>query len=61
MTDKLIHTKILCYACYALLLLPSFSITLQKQVGYLNKEWLPWLQTNWRDSGYKRFALELKT
>ena len=24
-------------------------------------EWLPWLQTNWRDSGYKRFALVLET
>jgi len=27
----------------------------------LTTEWLPWLQTNWRDSGYKRFALVLKT
>jgi len=26
-------------------------------------EWLhvPWLQTNWRDSGYERFALVLET
>ena len=24
-------------------------------------EWLPWLQTNWRDSGYERFALVLQT
>jgi len=31
--------------------------TLQKQVGYLTPEWLPWLQANWRDSGYERFAL----
>jgi len=23
-------------------------------------EWLPWLQTNWRDSGYERFALVLR-
>ena len=27
--------------------------SLQKQV-VLTKEWLPWLQTNWRDSGYER-------
>ena len=26
----------------------------------LTTEWLPWLQTNWRDSGYKKFALVLK-
>ena len=25
----------------------------QKQVGYLTTDWLPWLQTNWRDSGYE--------
>ena len=24
-------------------------------------EWLPWLQTNWRDSGYAWFALVLET
>ena len=24
-------------------------------------EWFPWLQTNWRDSGYGRFALLLET
>ena len=24
-------------------------------------EWLPWLQTNWRDSGYERFAFGIKT
>ena len=24
-------------------------------------EWSPWLQTNWRDSGYERFALVMKT
>jgi len=23
----------------------------------LTTEWLLWLQTNWRDSGYERFAL----
>ena len=22
----------------------------------LTTEWSPWLQTNWRDSGYERFA-----
>ena len=27
----------------------------------LTTEWLPWLQTNWRDSGYERFALVLET
>jgi len=25
--------------------------------SYLTTEWLPWLQTSWRDSGYQRFAL----
>ena len=25
----------------------------------LTTEWLPWLQTNWRDSGYERFAVVL--
>jgi len=29
----------------------------QKQVGYLTTDWLPWLQTNWRDSGYERGLL----
>ena len=24
-------------------------------------EWLPWLQTNWKDSGYGMFALLLET
>ena len=24
------------------------------------KEWLPWLQTNWRDSGYGRFAFGIR-
>ena len=28
---------------------------------FLTTEWLPWLQTNWRGSNYKRFALVLKT
>jgi len=23
------------------------------------EEWLPWLQTSWRDSGYQRFTLVL--
>ena len=23
----------------------------------LTTEWLPWLQSSWRDSGYERFAL----
>ena len=23
----------------------------------LTREWLPWLQSSWRDSGYERFAL----
>ena len=27
----------------------------------LTIEWLPWLQTNWRDSGYERFALLFRT
>ena len=27
----------------------------------LTTEWLPWLQTNWRDSGYERFSLVLKS
>ena len=27
----------------------------------LTTEWLPWLQTNWRNSGYERFALVLET
>ena len=27
----------------------------------LTTEWLPWLQTNWRDSGSERFTLGLET
>ena len=27
----------------------------------LTTEWLPWLQTNWRDSGYERFSLVWKS
>ena len=27
----------------------------------LTTEWLPWLQINWRDSGYERFTLVWKT
>ena len=27
----------------------------------LTTEWLPWLQTSWRDSGYERFALIWKS
>ena len=27
----------------------------------LTTEWLPWLQTSWRDSGYERFTLVWKT
>ena len=27
----------------------------------LTTEWLPWLQTKWRDSGYERFTLVWKT
>ena len=34
---------------------------MEKQGGYLTTEWLPWLQTNWRDSSYERIALVLKT
>ena len=35
-------------------------ISLQKQVGCFNDRVVPWLQTNWRDSGYERFALVLR-
>ena len=27
----------------------------------LTPEWLPWLQTNWRDSGYESFTVVLKS
>ena len=27
----------------------------------LTTEWLPWLQTSWRDIGYQRFSLEWKS
>ena len=26
----------------------------------LTAEWLPWLQTNWRDSGYQKFAFGIR-
>jgi len=26
----------------------------------LTTEWLPWLQTSWRDSGYERFTLGIR-
>ena len=35
--------------------------TAKTKLVVLTTEWLPWLQTNWRDSGYERFALVLKT
>jgi len=33
----------------------------KNKLGILTPAWLPWLQTNWRNSGYKRFALVSKT
>ena len=35
--------------------------SLRNELVVLTTEWLPWLQTNWRDSGHDRFALILKT
>ena len=35
------------------------AIFCKERAGYLTTEWLPWLQTNWRDGDYKRFALVL--
>ena len=33
----------------------------KNKVVVSTREWLHWLQTNWRDSGYERFAMVLKT
>ena len=30
-------------------------LPLQKQIVFVGTEWLPWLQTSWRDGGYERF------
>ena len=39
----------------------SGTVSLQKKVVVLTSEWLPWWQTNWRDSGYEKFTLVWKT
>ena len=38
-----------------------YYISLQKQLVVLTIQCLPWLQTSWRDSGYERFALVMRT
>ena len=42
--------------CYSLFSKPNACWVIAKFV-VLTTEWLLWLQTNWRDSGYERFAL----
>ena len=38
--------------------IPSWT---QDKLVVSTTEWLPWLQTNWKDSGYGMFALLLET
>ena len=33
----------------------------KRSVVVSTTEWLPWLQTNWKESGYERFVLLLET
>ena len=39
----------------------AIQLTAKTSWLFLITEWLPWLQTNWKDSCYERFALVLNT
>ena len=41
--------------------LEMFQKHCKNKLVVLTTEWLPWLQTNWRDSGYERFSLVWKS
>ena len=39
----------------------SYCIHCENKLVVLTIQWLPCLQTNWRDSGYKTFAMVCKS
>ena len=39
---------------------PISYIYCKNKLVVLTTEWLPWLQTNWRDSGYEMFAFSMR-
>ena len=43
------------------LLHSTIALHCKNKLVVLTTEWLPWLQTSWRDSGYERFALIWKS